>query len=548
MNTTRIAGAGNIMQLTPVVAFAAFMLAMGAQSVLATSSTWSDTGTNSPSWSDSTNWAGSTVPGSTSGITTDMATFNSAVGTYGTSLNPIVIDQSTQYIGGLIFNTGAGSYTIGTTGGKTLYVGDGGTTTTSIASGLSGQTETINAPITVESAGYTFSTSSTTSVFALGGKITNSGGNLYFDGNNSNATANVVSGAISNASSTLVYGGNWTFSGANGSTLTSVSITGGATLNVSTLNTGSTSNLGDSGNLDFGTLYGGVSTLNYTGSSAGTISGGPFLQAGIGNAGSGGIIDNNGTGYLTISDILTAGGSTAGNVFTLGGTGSGLFSGGTNGTPNLVFTVNGTGVWTVSGTEAWTGTTTVGSGSTTQLGSTLNVTGSLSSSSGLVVGAGATFGLGKGGGGSSYKSQTVASITAYSGEAYTSGGLGSQPVFSLNVSATGNDSLTSTGAFTLTNSTTFALDLTQTSTTTSNEQIMEWLVAGSNVTSLSQIDLILNGNNLGVSSSDLILNSSGGEDILDFAPTVVPEPGTWALFLGGLALLVFVQRRRFART
>jgi hypothetical protein len=43
-------------------------------------------------------------------------------------------------------------------------------------------------------------------------------------------------------------------------------------------------------------------------------------------------------------------------------------------------------------------------------------------------------------------------------------------------------------------------------------------------------------------SSYLFIVDNGGVDDIDVE--VVPEPGTWAMLLGGLALLVFIQRRR----
>ena len=42
--------------------------------------------------------------------------------------------------------------------------------------------------------------------------------------------------------------------------------------------------------------------------------------------------------------------------------------------------------------------------------------------------------------------------------------------------------------------------------------------------------------------SYLFIVDNGGVD--DIEVEVVPEPGTWAMLLGGLALLVFIQRRR----
>ena len=43
-------------------------------------------------------------------------------------------------------------------------------------------------------------------------------------------------------------------------------------------------------------------------------------------------------------------------------------------------------------------------------------------------------------------------------------------------------------------------------------------------------------------NSFLYLNTGSGFD--DIEVDVVPEPGTWAMMLGGLAVLLFWQRRR----
>jgi hypothetical protein len=47
-------------------------------------------------------------------------------------------------------------------------------------------------------------------------------------------------------------------------------------------------------------------------------------------------------------------------------------------------------------------------------------------------------------------------------------------------------------------------------------------------------------------NSFLYLNTAGGVDDIDVE--VVPEPGTWALMLGGLAMLIFWQRRKSDRS
>jgi hypothetical protein len=74
--------------------------------------------------------------------------------------------------------------------------------------------------------------------------------------------------------------------------------------------------------------------------------------------------------------------------------------------------------------------------------------------------------------------------------------------------------------------------------------LVTWLALGSTPLTTANVDLSLNGGDMGLSSSDLSIVASGSNDILEFDAAVVPEPSTWALMLGGLAVLIFIQRRR----
>ena len=75
------------------------------QRAFAASQTWK-TGATSPFWSVTTDWAGGAAPGATTGNSTDLATFNSALtsGTIGGATNPIVIDTG-RVLGSITFDT-----------------------------------------------------------------------------------------------------------------------------------------------------------------------------------------------------------------------------------------------------------------------------------------------------------------------------------------------------------------------------------------------------------------------------------------------------------
>jgi len=112
----------------------------------AANGTWTNTGSTSANWSDTSNWSGGTVPGATSGTTSaDVATFSSALGTYGTLGSPIVIDAG-RNLGGMVFTNSAGAYTVGTTSGEVLLLSSGGMIRRQALSTASNAI-TINAPL-----------------------------------------------------------------------------------------------------------------------------------------------------------------------------------------------------------------------------------------------------------------------------------------------------------------------------------------------------------------------------------------------------------------
>jgi hypothetical protein len=102
-----------------------------------------------------------------------------------------------------------------------------------------------------------------------------------------------------------------------------------------------------------------------------------------------------------------------------------------------------------------------------------------------------------------------------------------------------NDKLVSTGALTLTGSI-FELNLTGSST--GSNTLITWLASGSTALTTNDIDLYLNGVDLGSGSSDLSI-VTGTDDSLVFDASAAPEPSTWAMLLMGLVLLVANSRR-----
>ena len=198
----------------------------------AASVTWSGSSVSNGNWSTGGNWSAGAAPGSTSVLTSsDITIFNAIIAnTWGnSSINPLVIDSSTQNIGGINFDAAADSFFIGSTGGNSLLLSNGGSI--QMLSTLTGTNviETVNAPLVIEGAGgaYLFANNSASGsgagsgTLVFGGAITGgTTGATVLSLAGSNTNANTISGAISNGSATTVAlaksgAGTWVLSGAN---------------------------------------------------------------------------------------------------------------------------------------------------------------------------------------------------------------------------------------------------------------------------------------------------------------------------------------------
>jgi fibronectin-binding autotransporter adhesin len=265
-----------------------------------TSATWngsqnnnwipSQTGGNQ-NWSTGNHMYPGTVDTTTNANT---ATFNISGGNPTITLNPSLVSGTTLNIKSITFDLAAvGAYTIGTTGGPTLRLTNGGTiqmTATAISSN-----ETVNAPLEIQSqdSSYTFLNNSTsTGTLTIGGPVTWSSaltsghtGTLFLDGSNSGN--NTVSGAIGNGAAgssgsvTKNGTGTWILSGANTYSGTTTLSAGTLILNGTNSSAGATTTSGNStlqlgagtnGGLASGLLTLGNSTIESTDSTARTIS------------------------------------------------------------------------------------------------------------------------------------------------------------------------------------------------------------------------------------------------------------------------------------
>ena len=369
--------------------------AFAAHDTFAASGNWQAVVTDG-NWSTVANWTAQ--PGATTGLTNaDTATFNAL-----SNFQTITIDAG-RNVKSLAFTTAAGSYTIGGAGanlGNALLLSTGGNITLNANVAGSNIVETINAPIVLEPAtgtgalAYTFTNNSTnaTDVLNFAGNIslgttTALNNVLTLTGVASNG-ASTISGIISNGGvgqqlGITVSSGNWTLSGAN--TYTGTTILTNGILNVGSSSSGvSTGPLG-TGQIEFttGTLeaVNGAQTINNSmrsngdgnfGTIAGsqnlTLSGSENYQ----NQAGGFNITN--TGLTTFSGVINL--KPGAGSFEIEGAGNVVVSGSIIGAGGSIMRYQGTGTMSLSGSNTYTNASQFALG-TTVLDASTNTTASM---------------------------------------------------------------------------------------------------------------------------------------------------------------------------
>ncbi len=285
----------------------AALLSVGATDRMhAASGTW--TSSSNGNWVTAGNWSASPVPGTTSGNgNADAATFNTATGV------TVTVD-SHRALTTVNYDTNAGSFTLNSGG---LFLASGGSINLLSTITSSGQTETINTPVTTNGSMGVNNNATTSDIISLTGTITNTktSGTAVVSLGGTNVGANTISGVISNGGTALTQinktgAGTWNLSGAN--TYTATTAISGGRLNINNT-TGSGTGTG-SVTVASGSTLGGNGTINPTATNKVTVSsGGIFAPGTVGNTDT---LTISATGNTNPSGLLALSGATL--AFNLG--------------------------------------------------------------------------------------------------------------------------------------------------------------------------------------------------------------------------------------
>jgi autotransporter-associated beta strand protein len=533
------------------------------------------------------------ISGSTTAL--NLGNFSLSDGTLDNrSLQLLVVGDNLDLVVASNFSTG--TYTLATTTGSgLLHVGASTTATTTLTNSGTGSADALN----YSGLGSTAGTGSVTGSTGTGGPVNNGG---------STAVVTQTYTATTAGTDTLTPGGSVTGANGTGAavdtgtTVATVQVysgtgswTGtGGTANWGTAESSAPANWTATGGIPgitpgflttdsayFGSSINSNQVVNLNGAS-------PYLNSiTFNNAGHSYDIEQGGTGTIHLDSTGTATITDSAGNHTIGApieldsaaatsvaSSSTLTINGTisqSGTQTLA--IGGVGTTALNGANSFSGGTSVAAGATLLVG---NSSGSAVGSGPLTLAAGATL-RGTGiinassfaiGGSGSPTSLIVGTGTDTTSQ-LTLKGSGANTItnttLSFNLSAAtpgqGNELNVGTSAITFSN-TTLALNVSGTGIIPAYSSYI--LVAGtgsnqySGITAQNEIidgttyDVITSGLALTLSPSlantwyaghsFLYLNTAGGVDDIDV--DVVPEPGTWALMLGGLAALVFWQRRR----
>ncbi len=501
-----------------------------------------------------------------------------------------------------IFNAGAGAYTVG---GANIFLAapgsdDGGITNNSANAQTVAENLTIGSGAVGTTVGATLNAA--TGNLVVSGSVNLNGSRILVTGTNSTT----ISGVVSGAANILVQGtgGTLYLTNPNNSFGPNVSSTGNVVIDAGTVSVGATGALGvttggTTGYVNIGTSAatedgnnsalvistGGVTVSNpidvryYSTATYGTQTIGGTNPSGVATFAGPIALHNSATlsavsgGTVNISGVISQGATSGEGFAGVSGTEA------DNGTPGI--TVVGNGTVQISSTSTYAGPTAVNGGK-------LIVSGSLTGTSSVTVAQGASIEVD--GGVTSAATMTLNSATVMGTGAVgpvTANGGNVDPGLSAADEGSAPGTLTANGAVTLSSTTNFNIRVGVVSGASGdNDQLAESsgsvtldnanleITAGSilnNPANIGNVYVIINGGATDTGSSfdntfagggsittpngytfniDYASNSAGvagaGNDVA-LTLVAIPEPGTYGMVLGGVGLLLVLQRGRRRR-
>ena len=503
----------------------------------------------------------------TSGIVSAVVDGAANVGLVKGGTGTLTLSGANTYTGSTTIN--GGTLSISSIGGGTgvssnlgagtgsIFMGSGGNNATLLYTGAADSTDRLlsmsvglsgtGAIIQNDGAGaLNFTNTSNLGVTSTGTKAWN------FQGSKGGTiSGNIVNGSSTTLSVNKAGTGTWALAGAN-------TYNGATAVTAGILNIQNATALGTTA---AGTTVSSGATLQIQNNI--TVGGEALTVSGTGASGSTGALENvSGTntygGAISLganttvasdagSLALSGGISGTGTNLTVTGSGSGSISN-TIATTTGSVTKSGSGTWTLAGANTFSGGTTISAG-TLQVS---NLTGSATGTGGVSLGAATLTGTGAVSG-----TVTTASTSSVITPATTStignlalGGIASSGL-TLNMAIDGTGASNSTltlgsGGFSA-SGTTLTLNLYDQGTNTLATNTVYTLVTGSGTWTLpTTINATLFG-------STYLLDTSYGVNgilfdtnahTLSFQLATVPEPGTWAMMVGGVVCLLVVQSKR----
>jgi len=536
---------------------------------------------SSGNWNSTANWVNN-------GTVSDLP-INGANVAFSNSVGGTATNNQMTTVNSITFNSGAGGYTLtGTSAGANVTLGDAGAESNAgiVNSSTVSQTVAENLTIGTGAVGTTFGAAinAASGPLVLSGSLNLNGSRVQVTG----TAAVTLSGVVSGASDILLQGTGATLylTNANNTFGANASGTANVYIDAGTVSVGATGALGSTTGGTTGFVDVGSNVANETNNNSGVmistggvnvanpidiryVSGDTYGTQQIGGSNTSGTATF--SGPIVLHNSVTINSAAGGTVNVSGpisqGSTTGIYAAeneAVNGTPGV--TLTGSGIVQFSGTNTYLGGTTVNGGTLVVSGSlagsatvasaaSMEVDGVLSSTGSTTINGGVLQGNGFVGAitanGGTVSPGLTAANAGSANDTLTAGGdvnLSGSTTFALRIgttSATTNDALVTSGNFNA-GGATLSLSLSGNINTPSAQNNVYTIVTAGSAPTGTFAGLPSDGSTIDINGFTFAINYDvgvgGNSDTLTL--TAIPEPGTFGLILGGMGMLIAIQRKR----